>query len=71
MASRPHNEKPFDLLAPRYQYYDYEFERYWHFFQLFGRLGYNPGAPSDIWEREFQRRFGKQAGVDPKNETTG
>ena len=61
MASRPHNEKPFDLLAPRYQYYDYEFERYWHFFQLFGRLGYNPGASAEIWEREFQRRFGKQA----------
>ncbi len=61
MASRPHNEKPFDLLAPRYQYYDYEFERYWHFFQLFGRLGYNPGASAEIWEREFQRRFGKEA----------
>ena len=61
MASRPHNEKPFDLLAPRYQYYDYEFERYWHFFQLFGRLGYNPAVSSDIWEREFQGRFGKEA----------
>ena len=61
MASRPHNEKPFHLLAPAHQYYEYEFERYWHFFQLFGRLGYNPGASAEIWDREFQRRFGKEA----------
>ena len=61
MASRPHNEKPFDLLAPRYQYYEHEFERYWHFFQLFGRLGYNPDTSAEIWEREFERRFGKEA----------
>ena len=61
MASRPHNEKPFDLLAPSYQYYDHEFERYWHFFQLFGRLGYNPDASAEIWEREFEQRFGPKA----------
>ena len=61
MASRPHNEKPFHLLAPAHQYYEYEFERYWHFFQLFGRLGYNPAASAEIWEKEFQRRFGKEA----------
>ena len=61
MASRPHNEKPFDLLAPRYQYYEHEFERYWHFFQLFGRLGYNPDASAEIWEREFEQRFGPKA----------
>ena len=61
MASRPHNEKPFDLLAPRYQYYEHEFERYWHFFQLFGRLGFNPDTSAEIWEREFERRFGKEA----------
>ncbi len=55
-------EEPFELLRPAYQYYDYEFERYWHFFQSFGRLGYNPDTPSDIWETEFERRFGKRAG---------
>lgn len=58
MASQPHDMKPFELLNPKYRYYDYEFERYWHFFQVFGRVGYNPAAPGEIWDREFERRFG-------------
>jgi len=62
MEDQPHNEKPFDLLNPEYIYYDYEFERYWHFFQSFGRMGYNPGTSSEIWDREFEQRFGKEAG---------
>jgi hypothetical protein len=53
--------KPFELLKPQYQYYDWEFERYWHFFQVFGRLGYNPDTPPEVWQREFQRRFGAEA----------
>lgn len=53
--------EPFDLLTPDYRYYDYEFERYWHFFQVFGRVAYNPNTPSEVWEREFERRFGKEA----------
>ena len=62
MLARPHDEEPFDLLGPDYQYYDWEFERYWHFFQVFGRLGYNPETPAEIWQREFVRRFGDEAG---------
>ena len=61
MQDHPHDMKPFDLLKPKYQYYDWEFERYWHFFQVFGRVGYNPDTPPEIWQREFQRRFGKRA----------
>ncbi|MHC4241634.1 MAG: beta-N-acetylhexosaminidase family protein [Planctomycetota bacterium] len=61
MQDHPHDMKPFELLKPRYQYYDWEFERYWHFFQVFGRIGYNPDTPPEIWQREFQRRFGKRA----------
>ncbi len=53
--------EPFDILKSPYQYYDWEFERYWHFFQVFGRLGYNPDAPPEVWEKEFERRFGKEA----------
>jgi hypothetical protein len=53
---------PFDLLNSTYKYTEYEFERYWHFFQLFGRLGYNPDTPSEVWDREFVRRFGKESG---------
>ncbi|MFC1739587.1 hypothetical protein ACFL1G_11165 [Planctomycetota bacterium] len=61
MWYHPHDMEPFELLRPQYQYYDWEFERYWHFFQLFGRLGYNPETPPEIWRREFEKRFGKQA----------
>ena len=61
MQDHPHSMKPFELLKPQYQYYDWEFERYWHFFQVFGRLGYNPDTPPEVWQREFQRRFGKKA----------
>jgi hypothetical protein len=61
MEAQPHDAKPFDLLGPSHRYYDYEFERYWHFFQVFGRLGYNPDTPPEIWRREFEKRFGKEA----------
>ncbi len=58
MEGQPHDMKPFDLLAAPYRYYDYEFERYWHYFQVFGRIGYNPNTPSEVWDREFTKRFG-------------
>jgi dienelactone hydrolase len=61
MASHPHDMKPFDLLRPQYRYYDWEFERHWHFFQVFGRMGYNPDTPPEVWRKEFERRFGKAA----------
>jgi len=58
MEGQAHDAKPFDLMKPSARYYDYEFERYWHFFQVHGRLGYNSNAPSEIWDREFANRFG-------------
>jgi hypothetical protein len=61
MESQPHDAKPFDLLNPNYRYYNYEFERYWHFFQVFGRIGYNPETSADVWDKEFEKRFGKKA----------
>ena len=61
MQDHPHDKKPFDLLTPRYRYYKHEYERYWHFFQVFGRVGYNLKTPPEVWQREFQRRFGKAA----------
>ncbi len=61
MESQPHDAKPFDLLNPGYRYYNYEFERYWHFFQVFGRIGYNPETSPDVWDSEFENRFGKKA----------
>ncbi|NDV81568.1 hypothetical protein [Bacteroides sp. 51] len=61
MESMPHDMQPFELLNPAYRYYDYEFERYWHFFQVFGRMGYNPQQSPDIWQKEFEARFGEKA----------
>ena len=48
----------FDLLGKPYQYTDYEFQRYWHMLQVYGRFAYNPNTPDDQWDREFQVRFG-------------
>ncbi|MEO6000385.1 MAG: hypothetical protein ABIN89_26330, partial [Chitinophagaceae bacterium] len=62
MEAQPHDAKPFELLNAQYRYYDYEFERYWHFFQVFGRMAYNPKTPSDVWDKEFTRHFGAKAG---------
>jgi hypothetical protein len=60
MEAQPHDAKPFDLLNAPYRYYEYEFERYWHFFQVFGRLGYNPATDPAVWHNEFSRRFGSE-----------
>jgi hypothetical protein len=62
MLGEPHDEQPLPILNSRYRYYDYEFERYWDFYRLWGRLTYNPQASPDVWEREFDERFGA-AGV--------
>ncbi|HTI12263.1 MAG TPA: hypothetical protein VL832_27005 [Puia sp.] len=62
MEAQPHDANPFDLLQPQHRYYQYEFERYWHFFQVFGRIGYNPQTPSEVWDKEFAVRLGKVAG---------
>ncbi len=60
MEAQPHDAQFFELLNPQYRYYDYEFERYWHFFQMFGRIGYNPNTSPELWEKEFELRFGKK-----------
>jgi hypothetical protein len=43
------------------EYYQWEFERYWSFYQLFGRLTYNPAASDELWLQELGRRFGNAA----------
>lgn len=58
MLGEAHDAAPIPILNARYRYYDYEFERYWHFYQLFGRLSYNPDTPGQVWTHEFDRRFG-------------
>lgn len=63
MLGEPHTERPVEILTPASRYYDYEFERYWHFYQLWGRLTYNPDTPSAVWEEAFTKRFGAGAGA--------
>ncbi|MBE3063615.1 MAG: hypothetical protein IMZ69_01190, partial [Spirochaetes bacterium] len=47
--------------SPEREYYDWEYQRYWGTYLLFGRLTYNPAAGEEIWIRELDRRFGPQA----------
>jgi hypothetical protein len=61
MESQHPAAAPFDIIPPRYRYYTYEFERYWHFYQVWGRLGYNPATPTEVWDRDFAHRFGPEA----------
>jgi hypothetical protein len=58
MLGEPHDEKPLEILNAAYRFYDYEFERYWQFYRLWGRLSYNPETPAEVWEHEFTARFG-------------
>ena len=61
MQDHPHDGQVFDLLSPKYKYYKWDFQRYWYFHQLFGRLGYNPETSPETWEYQFQERFGSDA----------
>ncbi len=62
MEAQDHYAKPFQLLKAPYRFYRYEFERYWYFFQTFGLVGYDPKTPDDVWNMEFNSRFGESAG---------
>lgn len=43
------------------EFFQWEFQRYWSFYGLFGRLTYNPETADDFWTRELKRRFGVEA----------
>lgn len=62
MLSDPPDDPPRNFLNDRYKYFDYEFERYWAFYRVMGRLAYNPDTPTDVWEQEYVQRFGPDAG---------
>jgi hypothetical protein len=62
MNGSKHDAEVTDLLNPDNSYYQYEFQRYWYYYQVMGRVSYNPEIASDIWEMEFSERFGKDAG---------
>ncbi len=62
MLGEPPEVQPRDYLNPQYKYFDYEFERYWAFYRVWGRLAYNPQSAADVWEHEYAQRFGAVAG---------
>ena len=62
MLSVKHDTEPHHIHTAKYQFYDYEIQRYWYYFQLWGRLSYNPDADPYIWESEFNYRFGDDVG---------
>ncbi|MDW5289699.1 hypothetical protein R6X41_12815 [Formosa sp. PL04] len=67
MNGSKHDAEVTDLLNLDNRYYNYELERYWHYYQVMGRVAYNPNTPSDIWEMEFSKRFGNEAGLSIMN----
>lgn len=44
-----------------YESYRWEMQRYWYWYTLFGRIGYNSTTPKQVWQREFAARFGAAA----------
>jgi hypothetical protein len=50
-----------DAELSRRQSWRWEWERYWFFYTLWGRLSYDPATPASVWERELERRFGAAA----------
>jgi len=63
MEAQPHDMQPFALLNEPYRYYTYEFERYWYFYQLWGRLGYDPTVDQSFFDELFIQRFGPETGL--------
>lgn len=41
---------------------EWEDERFWQWYLMYGRLGYKAEASSEIWLSEYQSRFGKETG---------
>jgi hypothetical protein len=44
---------------PNLRYGKWEDERFWMWYTLFGRLGYNPDTDPSVWRDEFAAHFGK------------
>jgi hypothetical protein len=47
--------------SPEREYTRWEFQRYWLYYLLYGRLTYDPGASDDVWMDEFRSHFGVKA----------
>ena len=46
------------FVAPEREYYRWEFQRYWLYYLLYGRLSYDPATSEKVWADEFRSRYG-------------
>ncbi|HSJ72564.1 MAG TPA: hypothetical protein VLA29_13070, partial [Acidimicrobiia bacterium] len=60
LAQKGYGNQPgaWRILTPDYEYYTWEWERYWSFYLLFGRLTYNAASGAESWSRRLRERFG-------------
>ncbi len=57
-GNRPGSWTVFSAAESRRVFWKHEFERYWLFYLLWGRLSYDPKTPVAVWLSQFERRFG-------------
>ena len=57
-GNRPGKWGIFTDAARDHVFWKHEFERYWMFYLLWGRLSYDPKTPDRAWLGELKRRFG-------------
>jgi len=63
LAQKGYGNEPgaWRVLHPEYEYYRWEWERYWLFHMLFGRITYDGGLSPEPWMRLLRARFGHDA----------
>jgi hypothetical protein len=54
--------KEFSHRESPHKTWTYAFEKQWLFYQLWGRLLYDPSTPDEVFESEFEKRYGKDLG---------
>lgn len=57
-GNRPEKWGVFAEAQQQRVFWKYEFERYWMFYQLWGRLSYDPKTPDSFWQTELRQRLG-------------
>jgi hypothetical protein len=60
-GNRPGTWSVFTDSQQRRVFWKWEFERYWLFYLLWGRLSYDPQTADSLWLGELQRRYGSAA----------
>jgi hypothetical protein len=60
-GNRPGKWGVFTEAQAKRAFWKWEFERYWLFYRLWGRLSYDPSAPERVWMDDLRQRFGAAA----------